>query len=61
MKPDTLAYSPVELQNKLKRNFSELTIDDLTIINNDIKDMPVKVAYKLRKSNEEMNNIVEKL
>ena len=50
-----------ELKSKLKNKFPSLTENDLNISNNNEKDMLTMVAYKLRKSKNEMSNIVEGL
>ncbi|MBN2165126.1 MAG: hypothetical protein JW717_02500 [Marinilabiliaceae bacterium] len=50
-----------ELKIKLKHKFPLLTNEDLTITNNDLQLMLRIVAYKLRKSKDEMNEIIEKI
>jgi tRNA(Phe) wybutosine-synthesizing methylase Tyw3 len=50
-----------ELKTKLKRKFPSLTNNDFLITNNDLARMLTMVAYKLRKSKEEMSEIVDKL
>lgn len=50
-----------ELIIKLKEKFPSLTKADLHITNNNESDMLTLVAYKLRKSKEEMFKIVKDL
>ncbi len=50
-----------ELKSKLKNKYPSLTDSDLSITNNNERSMLTMVAYKLRKSKEEMSNIVERL
>ena len=50
-----------ELKTRLKFKFPTLTNKDLLITNNSEKSMLTMVAYKLRKSKEEMSKIVEDL
>ncbi len=50
-----------ELKLKLKRKFPSLTDIDLNVSNNNSKNMLTMVAYRLRKSQEEMNKIIEQL
>ncbi|HBH47080.1 MAG TPA: general stress protein CsbD [Bacteroidales bacterium] len=50
-----------ELKIKLKGKFPSLTNSDLLITNHDLAKMLTIIAYKLRKSKEEMSEIVDKL
>jgi hypothetical protein len=50
-----------ELKTKLKGKFPSLTNSDFLITNHDLARMLTMVAYKLRKSKEEMSEIVDKL
>lgn len=50
-----------ELKTRLKFKYPMLTKRDLLITNNNQKSMLTMVAYKLRKSKEEMSKIVEDL
>jgi hypothetical protein len=50
-----------ELKTKLKGKFPSLKNSDLLITNHDVAKMLTMVAYKLRKSKEEMGEIVDKL
>ena len=50
-----------ELKTKLKGKFPSLENSDLLITNHDVAKMLTMVAYKLRKSKEEMGEIVDKL
>lgn len=50
-----------ELKSKLKIKYPSLTDNDLSIAHNNEKTMLTMVAYKLRKSKEEMNEIVKNL
>jgi hypothetical protein len=50
-----------ELTTKLKNKYPSLTDSDLTITNNNEESMLTMVAYKLRKSKEEMSLIIEEL
>jgi hypothetical protein len=50
-----------ELKIKLKEKYPTLTNTDLYIKNNNLAIMLTIVAYKLRKSKEEMSEIVENL
>lgn len=53
--------SIIELKNKLKEKYPSLTKNDLLITKNNYAGMLTMVAYKLRKSKEEMNEIIENL
>jgi len=50
-----------ELTLKLKNKYPSLTNSDLAITNNNEGSMLTMVAYRLRKSKEEMSEIVENL
>ena len=50
-----------ELKTRLKDKYPNLTDSDLLITNNNEKSMLTMVAYKLRKSKEEMSKIVDDL
>ena len=50
-----------ELRAKLKSKYPQLTESDLHVKNEQEKDMLTMVAYKLRKSKEEMSKIIEDL
>jgi hypothetical protein len=50
-----------ELTTKLKNKYPSLTDIDLSITNNNEENMLTMVAYKLRKSKEEMSIIIEEL
>ncbi len=50
-----------ELKSKLKNKYLSLTDSDLSITHNNEKTMLTMVAYKLRKSREEMSEIVKNL
>ena len=49
------------LTRKLKARYPSLTDSDLLISNDDEKSMLTMVAYKLRKSKQEMSSIIENL
>ncbi|MGC9344384.1 MAG: hypothetical protein ACP5E3_16895 [Bacteroidales bacterium] len=57
--PDEISLN--ELKNRLKDKYPNLKDSDLLITNNNEKSMLTMVAYKLRKSKEEMRKIVEDL
>lgn len=61
MKVTQDAKSINELKTKLKEKYPSLTPNDLLIVNNDQASMLTLVAYKLRKSKEEMSGIIDKL
>ncbi len=50
-----------ELKARLKNKFPCLTDSDLNYPEDDQNDMLTMVAYKLRKSKEEMQNIIKEL
>jgi len=50
-----------ELKSKLKNKYPFLTDSDFSITNNNEKAMLTMVAYKLRKSKEEMSIIIDNL
>lgn len=50
-----------ELTAKLKNKYPSLTDSDLSVTNNNEGNMLTMVAYKLRKSKEEMSIIIEEL
>jgi hypothetical protein len=60
MKKYILPLDWVELQNKLKAKFPNLTETDLTIQEGNEQDMLRMVEYKLRKTKKELNNIINK-
>ena len=51
----------LELKSKLRKNFPQLTIADLSYSESEEKDMLRMVAYKLRKTKQEMLEITSKL
>ena len=50
-----------ELRAKLKSKYPQLTESDLQVKNEQEKDMLTMMAYKLRKSKEEMSKIIKDL
>ena len=61
MKVTSDEYSITELKNKLLVKYPSLSKSDLLITNQDHARMITMVAYKLRKSKEEMSEIIDKL
>jgi hypothetical protein len=51
----------IELKSKLSKIFPQLTDADLSYSETNEKDMLRMVAYKLRKTKEEMQEIISKL
>ena len=59
-----IIYNPeniVELIVRLKRNYPQLTDSDLSVAQGNENEMLRVVAYKLGKTKQEMQEIVEKL
>jgi hypothetical protein len=50
-----------EFETKLRKIYPQLTDADLTCTEGNINDMLTMVAYKLRKTRQEINKIVEGL
>ena len=51
----------IEFKYKLRKKFPELSENDMSVSNGNVKRMLSMVAYKLRKSPEELESIIEKL
>lgn len=59
MKLDFSAKNMHELKMRLRNKYPQLTDKDLTFSKGEVNDMLSIVAYKLRKTKQEMRNIID--
>lgn len=61
MKLDFSAKNMYDLKMRLRNKYPQLTDKDLTFSKSEVNDMLSIVAYKLRKTKQEMYEIIQKL